>query len=100
MRLREEVRKTTVCSGEPTTKWKGGDYKMKNIVQKTMALGLAVFLVLTLTSMAPAAKKFTLADIPEIKNKKSITIAIEAGGEEGTLLPYHWHVRSEEPNSE
>jgi len=61
---------------------------MKNIVQKTMALALAVFLVLTLTSMAPAAEKFTLADIPEIKNKKPIVIAIEAGGEEGTLLPF------------
>lgn len=61
---------------------------MKSIAQKTMALAIAAFLLLTLTSITNAQKKFTLADIPEIENKRALTVAIEAGGEEDTLLPF------------
>ncbi|MBC7190116.1 sugar ABC transporter substrate-binding protein, partial [Candidatus Aerophobetes bacterium] len=53
-----------------------------------LAVGLMVGFLLSLTGGAfGAEKKFGLDDIPPIKNKTPITIALEAGGEEDTLLP-------------
>ncbi len=37
---------------------------------------------------ALADKKFSLADIPEIKNKKPIHVALEAGGSADLIIPY------------
>jgi multiple sugar transport system substrate-binding protein len=53
--------------------------KKRSIVQGLMLLALAGLLVVTLTGMASAAKKFGLADIPEIKNKRPIHLAVFGG---------------------
>jgi multiple sugar transport system substrate-binding protein len=53
--------------------------KTKSVFQGLMLLALAGMLVVTLTGMASAAKKFGLADIPEIKNKRPIHVALFGG---------------------
>ena len=45
--------------------------KKKSVFQGLMVLALAALLVVTLTGMASAAKKFGLADIPEIKKSET-----------------------------
>jgi multiple sugar transport system substrate-binding protein len=49
--------------------------RKRSIVQGLMVLALAGMLVVTLTGMASAAKKFGLADIPKIKNKRPLHTA-------------------------
>jgi len=51
----------------------------KSVFQGLMVLALAGLLVFTLTGMASTAKKFGLADIPEIKNRRPIRIATMGG---------------------
>ncbi|MBE0477778.1 extracellular solute-binding protein [Candidatus Aerophobetes bacterium] len=46
------------------------------------------FLLLFAGQVFSAEKRFGLADIPEIANKRALTLALEAGGEEDTLLPF------------
>jgi len=61
--------------------------------RRSVALGLMVFalaglLVFTLTGMASAAEKFGLADIPEIKNKRPIHVAVHAGPHVALSRPF------------
>ncbi len=51
--------------------------KIKSVFQGLMLLALAGLLVVTLTGMASAAKKFSLDDIPKIKNRSPLHAATQ-----------------------
>jgi len=61
-------------------------------VRKSIIIGLTgvmvAFLLLITGQVFGAEKPFGLDDIPPIKNKTPITMALEAGGEEDTLIPF------------
>ncbi len=58
---------------------------MKNSIKKWagVVLGLGMF-----TAMPGLADNFRLSDIPDIKNKNPINVALEAGGAADLIIPY------------
>ena len=61
---------------------------MKKSVVVTLAVMMGALLVLTTGQVFSAEKPFGLDDIPKIKNKRALTLALETGGEEDYLIPF------------
>ncbi|UCD71928.1 MAG: extracellular solute-binding protein, partial [Syntrophobacterales bacterium] len=61
---------------------------MKKGVVVTIAVMMGALLVLTTGQVFSAEKPFGLDDIPKIKNKTPLTLALETGGEEDYLIPF------------
>ena len=61
---------------------------MKKSVVVALAVMMGALLVLTTGQVFSAQKAFSLDDIPEIENKTPLTLPLEAGGEEDTLIPF------------
>lgn len=57
---------------------------MTKFLTRTKALALSGLLILTGTGLSA----FSLDDIPEIKNKTPINVALEAGGSADTIIPF------------
>ncbi len=57
---------------------------------KTFGLAVVIMALVVLAAgqVFAAEKKFSLADIPEIKNKRAIHVALEAGGAADLIIPY------------
>lgn len=49
---------------------------------------LSVFILLIVSVSTAFANRFSLSDIPPIRNKKPIHVALEAGGSADTIIPY------------
>ncbi len=59
------------------------------LFQRTLGVtGMAMAAAIAFTAPAVADDGFTLADIPEIKNKEPIHVALEAGGAADLIIPY------------
>jgi len=58
-----------------------------NGFDRKLVIALAISFVLCVCSSA-GAKQFGLADIPDIKNKTKIHVALEAGGSADLIMPY------------
>ena len=62
---------------------------MENVkLKRFLCISAAAFGLSILTSMAIAKDNFNLSDIPEIKNKNPINVALEAGGAADLIIPY------------
>jgi len=61
---------------------------MKKGAVVALAVVMGALLVLTTGQVFSAQKAFNLDDIPEIENKTPLTLPLEAGGEEDTLIPF------------
>lgn len=60
--------------------------KKSAVVALTVVMG--ALLLLSTGQVFSAQKAFGLDDIPEIENKRPLTLPLEAGGEEDTLIPF------------
>ena len=61
--------------------------KVKGLFRSLIVSAIVVFVTLIALSFSAMAK-FTLSDIPEIKNKTAIHVVLEAGGSSRLLPPY------------